>query len=107
MVQVEDHNAQDDGESDEDHGKHEVLDNDGDRQGGLRNFVCQQQQEHSEGEQGKDGEPHLFSLQGREEGGNIRLCQKAIFVAQSVTVFPAHSRTGFWKGQLHADDSYN
>ena len=60
-MQVEDHNTQDNGEGDKDHGKHEVLDNDGHRQGGLRHFVGQQQQEHSERQQGKDGEPHLLS----------------------------------------------
>lgn len=67
MVQVEDYDTKNDWEGNEDHGKHEVLDNDGDRQGGLRHFVCQQQQEHSKGQQGKDREPHLLSLGGQRK----------------------------------------
>ena len=54
MVQVENNDAKDDREGDEDHGKHEILDNDGDSQRGLRHFGRQQQQEHSKSQQGED-----------------------------------------------------
>lgn len=51
MVEVEDNHAEDDRECDQDHGKHDVVDDDGNTQRGLGDLISQQQQEHGEGEQ--------------------------------------------------------
>lgn len=61
VVQVEHDHAEDDRKGDEDHGEHDVIDDDRNAQWGFRNFVSQQQQEHSEGEQDVDGQTHLLS----------------------------------------------
>lgn len=50
VVQVEDHHAQNDGESDQDHGEHDVVDNNRDGERRLGDFVGQQQHEDSEGD---------------------------------------------------------
>lgn len=47
VVQIEDDHAQDDREGDQDHGEHDIVDNNWDAQGSLRDFVSQQQHEHS------------------------------------------------------------
>lgn len=61
MVQVEDHYAEDDRERDQDHGEHDVVDDDGDPQRRFWDLIGQQQQEDGEGEQHVDGETHLLS----------------------------------------------
>lgn len=60
MVQVQVHHAEDDREGDQDHGEHEVFDDDGDRQGCLWDFISQQEKKHRQGEEGEDGESHLL-----------------------------------------------
>lgn len=66
-MQVQDDHAQDDRAGDQDHGEHDVVDDDGDTQRGLRDLIGQQQQEHGEGEQHVDGETHLLSWQRERE----------------------------------------
>lgn len=61
VVQVEGDHAQDDGAGDQDHGEHDVLDDDGNAQRGLWDFVGQQKQEDGEGEQDVDGQTHLLT----------------------------------------------
>lgn len=61
VVQVEDDHAEDDGEGDQDHGEHDVADDDGDAQRRLGDLIGQQQQEDGEGEQHVDGQAHLLS----------------------------------------------
>lgn len=61
VVQVENDHAEDDGEGDQDHGEHDVVDDDGDTQRRFRDLISQQQQEDSEGEQHVDGQTHLLT----------------------------------------------
>lgn len=61
VVQVENDHAEDDGECDQDHGEHDVVDNDGDTQRRFRDLIGQQQQEDSESEQHVDGKTHLLT----------------------------------------------
>lgn len=63
-MQIEHDNAEDDRKRDQDHGEHDVVDDDGDAQRRLRDLIGQQQQEHSEGEQHIDGQAHLLSFWG-------------------------------------------
>lgn len=70
VVQVEDDHAEDDGKRDQDHGEHDVVDDDGDGQRRLRDLVGQQQQEHGEGEQHVDGQTHLLTWWGTEMYSN-------------------------------------
>lgn len=60
-MQVEDNHAEDDRERDQDHGEHDVVDDDWNTQRGLGNFVSKQKQEDSEGEQDVNGQTHLLS----------------------------------------------
>lgn len=60
-MQVEDDHTKDDRKCDQDHGEHDVVDDDGDTQRRLRDLISQQQQEHSEGEQHVDRQTHLLS----------------------------------------------
>lgn len=60
-MQVENDHAEDDGEGDQDHSEHDVVDNDGDAQRRFWDLISQQQQEDSEGEQHVNGQTHLFS----------------------------------------------
>ena len=60
VVQVEHHHAQDDGEGDQDHGEHDVVDDHGDAQGRLRDPVGQQEHEDSQGDEDGDGQGHLL-----------------------------------------------
>lgn len=66
VVQVEDDHAEDDRKCDQDHGEHDVVDDDGDSQRRLWDLIGQQQQEDSEGEQHVDGQTHLLSWQGKK-----------------------------------------
>lgn len=61
VVQVEDDHTKDDGERDQDHGEHDVVDDDGYAQRSLRDLIGQQQQEHSEGQKYIDGQAHLLT----------------------------------------------
>ena len=61
MVEVQHHHAEDDGEGDQDHGEHDVVDDDGRGQRRLRDLIGQQQHEDGEGDEYGDGEGHLFS----------------------------------------------
>lgn len=61
VVEVKDDHAQDDRECDEDHGEHDVVDDDGGAEGRLWNLVSQQQHEDSESDEDGNGESHLFS----------------------------------------------
>lgn len=61
VVQVENHHAEDDGEGDQDHGEHDVVDDDGDPQRRFRDLIGQQQQEDGEGKQHVDGKTHLLT----------------------------------------------
>lgn len=61
VVQVEDDHAKDDRECDQDHGEHDVVDDDRDAQWSLRDLISQQQQEHSEGQKYIDGQTHLLT----------------------------------------------
>lgn len=61
VVQIENDHAEDDGECDQDHGEHDVVDNDGDTQRRFRDLIGQQQQKDSEGEQHVDGKTHLLT----------------------------------------------
>lgn len=61
VVQVEHNHTENDGECDQDHGEHDVIDNDGHTQWRLRNLISQQQQKHSEGQQNIDGQTHLLT----------------------------------------------
>lgn len=61
VVQVEDNDAQDDGESNQDHGEHDVIDDDWNAQGGLRDLVSQQKHEDSQSDEDRNGESHLLS----------------------------------------------
>lgn len=61
VVQVEDDDAQDDGEGDQDHGEHDVIDDDGNAQGRLGDLVSQQKHEDSQSDEDRNGESHLLS----------------------------------------------
>lgn len=61
VVQVEDDDAQDDGEGDQDHGEHDVVDDDRNAQGGLGDLVGQQKHEDSQSDEDRNGESHLLS----------------------------------------------
>lgn len=61
MVQVEDDDAQDDGEGDQDHGEHDVIDDDRNAQGRFRDLVSQQQHEDGQSDEDRNGESHLLS----------------------------------------------
>lgn len=61
MVQVEDDDTQDDREGDQDHGEHDVVDNDWNAQGSLRDLVSQQKHEDSQSDEDRNGESHLLS----------------------------------------------
>lgn len=60
-MQVEDDHAEDDGAGDQDHGEHDVVDDNRDAQRGLWDFISQQQQEDGEGQQNVDGQTHLLT----------------------------------------------
>lgn len=61
VVQVEDDYAQDDREGDQDHGEHDVIDDDWNAQGRLRDLVSQQKHEDSQSDEDRNGESHLLS----------------------------------------------
>lgn len=61
VVQVEDDDAQDDGEGNQDHGEHDVVDDHRDAEGRLRDLVSQQQHEDSESDEDGNGKSHLLS----------------------------------------------
>lgn len=63
-MQVQDDHAEDDRERHQDHGEHDVVDDDGHPQRCFRDLIGEQQQEDSEGEQHVDGQAHLFSFKG-------------------------------------------
>lgn len=68
MVHVEHKDGDDDGQGDKDHGEEQVLPNQGDDQGGRRDDLRDEQQEHSEGQQHGDAQSYLFStLRGQVE----------------------------------------
>lgn len=69
MVEVEDDHAEDDRECDQDHGKHDVVNDDGDTQRCLRDLISQQQQEHSKGQQHVNRQAHLLTWQREEKNG--------------------------------------
>lgn len=66
VVQIEDDYAQDDGECDQDHGEHDVVDDNWDAEGRLRDLVSQQKHEDSESDEDRNGESHLLSC--RQQG---------------------------------------
>lgn len=61
VVQVEHNHAQDNGEGDEDHSEHDVVDDNWDAEGRLRDLVSQQEHEDSQGDENGNGESHLLS----------------------------------------------
>ena len=71
VVQVEDDHTEDDGEGDEDHGEHDVVDDDGDAQGRLGDLISEQQQEDGEGQQHVDGQTHLFTWWGQKKTSGV------------------------------------
>lgn len=60
VVQVEHDHAQDNGEGDEDHGEHDIVDDNWDAEGRLRDPVGQQEHEDSQGDEDGNGESHLL-----------------------------------------------
>ena len=75
MVEVEDHHAEDDGEGDQDHGEHDVVDDDGRGQRRLRDLIGQQEHEDGEGDEYGDGEGHLFSCRHKHISQYIQCVQ--------------------------------
>lgn len=65
VVQVEDDHAQDDREGDENHGEHDVIDNNRDAERSLRDLVSQQQHKDSESNEDRNGESHLLPCKQR------------------------------------------
>lgn len=61
VVQVEDDDTQDDGKGDQDHGEHDVVDDDRNAQGSLGDLVSQQKHEDSQSDEDRNGESHLLS----------------------------------------------
>lgn len=61
VVQVEDDHTQDNGEGDEDHGEHDIVDDNWDAKGRLGDLVSQQEHEDSQGDEDGNGESHLLS----------------------------------------------
>lgn len=70
-MQVEDHYTQDDREGDQDHGEHDVVDNNWNAKGGLRHPVGQQQHEDSQSDEHRNGESHLLSCRQQERTGEL------------------------------------
>lgn len=60
VVQVEDDHAQDDGEGDEDHGEHDIVDDNWDAKRRLGDLVSQQEHEDSQGNEDGNGKSHLL-----------------------------------------------
>lgn len=58
-MNIEDADGDADGECDENHGKEQVLAQQGDGQGGGRDDLGQQEEEHSERQQDRDTQSHL------------------------------------------------
>ena len=58
-MNVEHKNCYADAEGVEDHGEEDKLSEEGHHQGGGRDDLCQQEEEHGEGEEDVDGETHL------------------------------------------------
>ena len=58
-VDVEDHHGDADAEGVEDHGEEDELAEEGNHQGGGRDDLGQQEEEHGEREEDVDGETHL------------------------------------------------
>lgn len=75
VVQIQDDHTEDDWECHQDHGEHDVVDNDGHPQRRFGDLIGKQQQEDGEGEQHIDGQAHLFSCKGKckkNQHGEIR-----------------------------------
>lgn len=60
VVQVEDNHAQDYGEGDEDHGEHDIVDDNWDAKRRLGDPVSQQEHEDSQSDEDGNGESHLL-----------------------------------------------
>lgn len=73
MVQVQDDHAEDDRERHQDHGEHDVVDNDGHPQRRFGDLIGKQQQEDGEGEQHVDGQAHLFSFKRMKTIQNVKM----------------------------------
>lgn len=69
VMQVEDDYAQDDGERDEDHGEHDIVDDDRNAQGGFWDLVSQQKHEDGQSDEDGNGESHLFSCKQQGQYG--------------------------------------
>lgn len=61
MVNVEDEDSDDDGEGDENHGEEEILANERDDEGCGWNDLCDEEEEHSEGQQHGDAKSDLLA----------------------------------------------
>lgn len=61
VVQVEDDDTQYDGKGDQDHGEHDVVDDDWNAEGSLGDLVSQQKHEDSQSDEDRNGESHLLS----------------------------------------------
>lgn len=83
-MQVEDDHAEDDGKRDQDHGEHDVVDDDGDAQRRLRDLISQQQQEHGEGEQHVDRQTHLLSWWGEKMNRMYVMWRSSIILYQFI-----------------------
>lgn len=59
-MKVEHHDTEDDREGDQDHGDHQVVDNNRNTQRGFRDFVGQQKQEDSQSQQYINRKTHLL-----------------------------------------------
>lgn len=76
MVQVEDHHTQDDREGDQDHGEHDIVDNNRDTKRSLWDLVSQQEHEDSKSNEDRNGEGHLLSWRQQEPiKGQILIAQ--------------------------------
>lgn len=73
VVQIEDDHAEDDRESDQDHGEHDVVDDNWDAEGRLGDLVGQQKHEDSQGDEDGNGESHLLSCRQQGQFGELSM----------------------------------
>lgn len=75
-MQIEDDYTQDDGESDQDHGEHDVVDNNRDAEGRLGDPVSQQEHEDCQSDEDRNGESHLLSCGRQGKFGELIMTAK-------------------------------
>lgn len=76
VVQIEDDHTQDDREGDQDHGEHDIVDNNWDAEGSLRDLVSQQEHEDSQSDEDRNGESHLLSCRQQGRLGELIMTVK-------------------------------